>query len=472
MLGATNGVAAAPGTIRGDFSISKQNNLIHGSDSPESAAREIALWFKPEEVVDYAIAGERVGLRRGLSCHRRPSNRRSCRAEIAYPYAHGAMTMPGPPRSRRSGRTRSSCSCCVASTAFVGRRPGSATGRPLCRRRPRPRPGGRRGADSMRPRGLVRPPGHDGADGRVRVDVRLGSPGDGDRSLVPRPGRPTRAEIGPELRAGGPTWRQARPRREAERLRAEIDRHNRLYYVEAAPEISDREYDRLMKRLEAIEAEHPELVTPDSPTQRVGGEPLDAFATVTHAVPMLSIENTYNFDEVREWDARVRKGLNRRRAGPLRRRAEGRRRGRLAPLRGRQVRPGRDPRRRRARRRRHGQPPDRPRHPPATGRRPAAHPGGPRRGLHDQRRAGPAQRAPRARPRRPRSPTPGTRRPARSSCSTRSSAPSDGSGSSPTAWARCKGLEATSYSEILDDAQGAGASRSARTTPSTRRSTR
>jgi nucleoside-diphosphate kinase len=57
MLGATSGTAAAPGTIRGDFSISKQNNLLHGSDSPESAAREIALWFKPEEVLDYAIAG-------------------------------------------------------------------------------------------------------------------------------------------------------------------------------------------------------------------------------------------------------------------------------------------------------------------------------------------------------------------------------------------------------------------------------
>ena len=57
MLGATNGVAAAPGTIRGDYSISKQNNLIHGSDSPESAEREIALWFKDGEVVDYAIAG-------------------------------------------------------------------------------------------------------------------------------------------------------------------------------------------------------------------------------------------------------------------------------------------------------------------------------------------------------------------------------------------------------------------------------
>ncbi|MFO0956250.1 MAG: nucleoside-diphosphate kinase [Isosphaeraceae bacterium] len=58
LLGATNGVNAAPGTVRGDFSISKQNNLVHGSDSPESAAREIALWFKPEELVSYPIAGQ------------------------------------------------------------------------------------------------------------------------------------------------------------------------------------------------------------------------------------------------------------------------------------------------------------------------------------------------------------------------------------------------------------------------------
>ena len=97
--------------------------------------------------------------------------------------------------------------------------------------------------------------------------------------------------------------------REAEQLRAELDRHNRLYYVEAAPEISDKEYDLLMKRLEAIEAAHPELITPESPTQRVGGEPLEGFATVKHAVPMLSIDNTYNADEIREWDARIRKGL-------------------------------------------------------------------------------------------------------------------------------------------------------------------
>ncbi len=98
--------------------------------------------------------------------------------------------------------------------------------------------------------------------------------------------------------------------REAARLRAEIERHNRLYYVDAAPEVSDKQYDLLVKRLEAIEAAHPDLVTPDSPTQRVGGQPLEAFATVTHAVPMLSIDNTYDYSEVREWDARVRRGLN------------------------------------------------------------------------------------------------------------------------------------------------------------------
>jgi DNA ligase (NAD+) len=98
--------------------------------------------------------------------------------------------------------------------------------------------------------------------------------------------------------------------REIAALRAEIDRHNRLYYVDAAPAISDKEFDRLMKRLEQLESEHPDLITPDSPSQRVGGAPIEAFATVTHAVPMLSIDNTYSFDEVREWDARVRRGLN------------------------------------------------------------------------------------------------------------------------------------------------------------------
>jgi DNA ligase (NAD+) len=99
--------------------------------------------------------------------------------------------------------------------------------------------------------------------------------------------------------------------REIAQLRAELNRHNYLYYVAAQPEISDREYDRMVVRLAKLEAEHPELLTPDSPTQRVGGEPLGSFATVRHAVPMLSIDNTYSYEELREWDARVRKGLNR-----------------------------------------------------------------------------------------------------------------------------------------------------------------
>ena len=100
------------------------------------------------------------------------------------------------------------------------------------------------------------------------------------------------------------------PDQEVAALRAEIARHNRLYYLEATPEIDDRDYDRLMDRLQALETAHPDLVIPDSPTQRVGGEPLDEFVTVKHPIPMLSIDNTYNFVEVREWDARVRRTLN------------------------------------------------------------------------------------------------------------------------------------------------------------------
>jgi DNA ligase (NAD+) len=103
--------------------------------------------------------------------------------------------------------------------------------------------------------------------------------------------------------------KQARER--AEELRKLLHHHNYLYYVEARPEISDQEFDRLLKELEALEQKHPELQTPDSPTQRVGGQPLDEFATVVHRVPMLSIENTYNADDLREFDARIRKLLSR-----------------------------------------------------------------------------------------------------------------------------------------------------------------
>ncbi len=98
-------------------------------------------------------------------------------------------------------------------------------------------------------------------------------------------------------------------RKEIEKLRAEIERHNRLYYVEAAPEISDREYDALLHRLEALEKQFPELATPDSPTRRVGGEPLKGFENVRHTVPMISLANTYNKEELVEFDGRVRKLL-------------------------------------------------------------------------------------------------------------------------------------------------------------------
>ncbi|MGE5608868.1 MAG: NAD-dependent DNA ligase LigA [Bacillota bacterium] len=93
------------------------------------------------------------------------------------------------------------------------------------------------------------------------------------------------------------------------KLREELNRHNYLYYVEAKPEISDREYDRLMNELIEIETAHPELVTPDSPSKRVGGQPIEGFRTVEHAVPMMSIDNTYEEEGVRAFDERVRKGL-------------------------------------------------------------------------------------------------------------------------------------------------------------------
>jgi DNA ligase (NAD+) len=95
----------------------------------------------------------------------------------------------------------------------------------------------------------------------------------------------------------------------AAELRRLIDHHTRLYYVEARPEISDREFDKLLEELKQLEAAHPELLTPDSPTQRVGGQPIEGFTTVRHRVPMRSIDNTYNPTELREFDKRVRKTL-------------------------------------------------------------------------------------------------------------------------------------------------------------------
>ncbi len=94
-----------------------------------------------------------------------------------------------------------------------------------------------------------------------------------------------------------------------EQLRRQIRRHDHLYYVLNLPEITDRQYDSLFAELKKLEEQHPDLVTPDSPTQRVSGRPLEGFETVTHTIPMLSIDNTYNADELRAFDERVAKGL-------------------------------------------------------------------------------------------------------------------------------------------------------------------
>ena len=91
-------------------------------------------------------------------------------------------------------------------------------------------------------------------------------------------------------------------RKEAEKkiaeLREEVRKHDRLYYEDVAPVISDREYDRLYKELADLETQFPDLLTPDSPTQRVGGKPLEAFAQIRHLSPMLSLDNTYSEEEV------------------------------------------------------------------------------------------------------------------------------------------------------------------------------
>ena len=95
------------------------------------------------------------------------------------------------------------------------------------------------------------------------------------------------------------------PAKRAEELRREIVHHEHLYYVLDAPEISDQAYDALMNELKQIEAAHPELVTPDSPTQRVGGKPAEGFRKVRHSRPMLSLDNAYSAEELADWDRRV-----------------------------------------------------------------------------------------------------------------------------------------------------------------------
>ena len=99
------------------------------------------------------------------------------------------------------------------------------------------------------------------------------------------------------------------PAEEIRLLREQIRYHDRKYYVEAAPVVTDREYDVMLKRLEELEAAHPELVTPDSPTQRIGDEPIPELVSVEHRLPMLSIDNTYSLEELRKYLARTAKLL-------------------------------------------------------------------------------------------------------------------------------------------------------------------
>lgn len=93
------------------------------------------------------------------------------------------------------------------------------------------------------------------------------------------------------------------------RLRAVIEDHNYRYYVLDAPIISDAEYDKLLRELQQLEAAHPELITPDSPTQRVGAVSSERFAKFRHGEPMLSLDNAVDESEIREWDRRVKRGL-------------------------------------------------------------------------------------------------------------------------------------------------------------------
>ena len=96
--------------------------------------------------------------------------------------------------------------------------------------------------------------------------------------------------------------------KQIEELRDLIRYHEHRYYVLDSPEISDPEFDELMERLKKLEAQHPGLVTPDSPTQRVGGKPREGFLQVRHSVPMMSLDNLYTEEELRDFDRKVREG--------------------------------------------------------------------------------------------------------------------------------------------------------------------
>src|SRR5579875_653689 len=103
-----------------------------------------------------------------------------------------------------------------------------------------------------------------------------------------------------------PVAKPLSPDQQIDSLREELRHHEYLYYVLDAPEWTDAQYDARMNELRRLEAEHPELLTPDSPTQRVGGKPKEGFAKVAHSRPMLSLDNVNSEEELRAWDRRVR----------------------------------------------------------------------------------------------------------------------------------------------------------------------
>src|SRR6185503_4217869 len=123
---------------------------------------------------------------------------------------------------------------------------------------------------------------------------------------VPPVGRARRAAVSARLRH---RTRSVNPAERIAELRRLIRYHEERYYILASPEIADTEFDALMRELERLEAQHPDLVTSDSPTRRVGGRVAAGFGTVDHVEPMLSLDNAYNEDELRAFDERVRRGL-------------------------------------------------------------------------------------------------------------------------------------------------------------------
>ena len=118
-------------------------------------------------------------------------------------------------------------------------------------------------------------------------------------------GRKRRPEPPAEERHEAEERRRSEAKRRVEELRDLIDYHNYRYHVLDDPEVSDAEYDELMRELRALEEEFPEFITPDSPTQRVGGAPTELFAPARHRVPMLSLDNAFSWEELSAWGKRV-----------------------------------------------------------------------------------------------------------------------------------------------------------------------